>query len=181
MKTILNSDRWSPYLAGFLLAVLATLSFLFTGRLLGTTSALARIPAAIWYIFDPSHLEQNSYYTSLLQHSAWINPQVALVIGILIGSYIAGALFGKSPIVHVPEIWRQSFGPSRLKRYIGAFIGGVIIMYGARLAGGCTSGHAISGGMQLATTSWIFMISFFATGVPTALILYKTKKQGKSS
>jgi uncharacterized membrane protein YedE/YeeE len=54
-----------------------------------------------------------------------------------------------------------------------AFLGGVIIMYGARMAGGCTSGHGISGSLQLAVSSWVFFLTMFAFGIGTALILFR--------
>ena len=54
-----------------------------------------------------------------------------------------------------------------------AFVGGAIIMYGARMAGGCTSGHGISGSLQLAVSSWVFFLTMFAAGVVTALILFR--------
>ena len=55
---------------------------------------------------------------------------------------------------------------------LGAFVGGAILIFGARMAGGCTSGHGLSGGMQLSTSGWIFLAAMFASGVPTAMLLY---------
>jgi uncharacterized membrane protein YedE/YeeE len=54
-----------------------------------------------------------------------------------------------------------------------AFIGGVVIIFGARLADGCTSGHGISGVLQLAVSSWTFFIVMFASGIVTAFILFR--------
>jgi uncharacterized membrane protein YedE/YeeE len=48
-------------------------------------------------------------------------------------------------------------------------------MYGARLAGGCTSGHGISGSLQLAVSSWTFFLTMFASGVLTALVLFRSR------
>jgi uncharacterized membrane protein YedE/YeeE len=62
-----------------------------------------------------------------------------------------------------------------MKRMIAAFIGGAILLFGARLAGGCTSGHGISGTMQLALSSWIFFPVMFITGIITARILFRKK------
>jgi len=45
-------------------------------------------------------------------------------------------------------------------------------MFGARLAQGCTSGHGISGSLQLAVSSWVFVGAFFAVGLATALLLF---------
>ncbi len=72
----------------------------------------------------------------------------------------------------VPELWKWRFGPSQPLRYGMAFLGGAVTLFGARLAGGCTSGHGISGGLQLALSSWIFFLALFAGGVVTAYSLY---------
>ena len=62
----------------------------------------------------------------------------------------------------VPEPWRGRFGGSVTKRFAAAFFGGALMMFGARLAQGCTSGHGISGALQLAVSSWVFVVVFFA-------------------
>ena len=72
----------------------------------------------------------------------------------------------------VESLWRSRFGASRRKRYLVAFFGGVILMFGARLAGGCTSGHGISGSLQLALSGWVFFASVFVSGILTALMLF---------
>jgi uncharacterized membrane protein YedE/YeeE len=56
---------------------------------------------------------------------------------------------------------------------LGAVLGGVLVMYGARLAGGCTSGHGISGSLQLAVGSWTFFLVMFAAGAATALAIFR--------
>lgn len=73
----------------------------------------------------------------------------------------------------LPALWRANFGGSTLKRYAAAFAGGFIVLYGARLAGGCTSGHMMSGMMQTAVSGYLFAAAAFAAAVPTALMLYK--------
>ena len=73
----------------------------------------------------------------------------------------------------MPELWRQNFGDTPIKRYLAAFAGGFIVLYGARLAGGCTSGHMMSGMMQTALSGYIFAAGAFAAAVPTALWLYR--------
>jgi uncharacterized protein len=60
-----------------------------------------------------------------------------------------------------------------LGAFIAAYTGGEIMAYGARLAGGCTSGHGISGALQLSVSSWIALASFFAAAVGTAMLLYR--------
>lgn len=179
MLDFIKMDRWSPFISGALLALLSLCSFYFFGEMLGTSRTFVRIAAAFWNVVDPQHLQENPYYRGYLENNVWINWQFALVVGVFIGSYLAGNLFHKSPVVHVPAIWKNSFGDSRWKRYLGAFLGGVTILIGARFAGGCTSGHGISGGMQLATTGWLFMMGLFGAGIPTAFLMYKTKKGGE--
>jgi uncharacterized membrane protein YedE/YeeE len=63
------------------------------------------------------------------------------------------------------------FGANALVRIIVAFIGGIILIIGARWAGGCTSGHGITGTLQLAASSWMALIAFFVGGVVTAYLI----------
>jgi uncharacterized protein len=72
----------------------------------------------------------------------------------------------------MPAIWRANFGEAPWKRYLTAFVGGFIVLYGARLAGGCTSGHMMSGMMQTALSGYIFAAGAFAAGIPVAMYLY---------
>lgn len=73
----------------------------------------------------------------------------------------------------LPEIWKANFGDTPAKRYLVAFLGGFIVLYGARLAGGCTSGHMMSGMMQTALSGYIFAAGAFAAAIPTAMFMYK--------
>ena len=72
----------------------------------------------------------------------------------------------------VPRFWRGRFGGSVLKRFEAAFLAGAAIMYGARLAGGCTSGHGLSGGMQLALSSWVFLLVMFASALAASALVF---------
>lgn len=171
----LKKDQWSGYVVGTLLATLSLGSFIFLNHMLGTSSTFITISAALLYLIAPNYVTTNTYYVSHLDQSSWINWQAALVIGLFVGAYVAGRLYKKITPSLIPPLWKANFGSNPYTRAIGAFIGGVFIMFGARLAGGCTSGHAITGGMQLVVSSWIFMIAVFAIGIPTAFILYPRK------
>jgi hypothetical protein len=177
MFNYLTKDRWSPYIVGVFIAFLSVASFLFFQHMIGTSTTFVRLAAAILSLIAPGYIQTNSYYMNYLHNNYWINWQMCLIIGTFIGSYLAGSFYKKSPNQSVPTIWKNRFGKSIAKRRIGAFIGGVIILFGARFAGGCTSGHAITGGMQLAVSGWIFMIGLFAIGVPSALIIYTYSKR----
>ncbi|MGL5735148.1 MAG: YeeE/YedE thiosulfate transporter family protein, partial [Beijerinckiaceae bacterium] len=55
-------------------------------------------------------------------------------------------------------------------------LGGIIAMYGARLANGCTSGNGISGGLQLAVSGWLFLAVMFIAGIITAQIMFAGRR-----
>ncbi len=72
----------------------------------------------------------------------------------------------------MPEIWRSNFGEVPWKCYLVAFGFGFLVLYGARLAGGCTSGHMMSGMMQSAVSGYIFAADAFMAGIATAILLF---------
>jgi uncharacterized membrane protein YedE/YeeE len=104
-----------------------------------------------------------------------IDWQMMLVIGLFLGALVSNLLSKSKHVERVPELWAWRFGPVASFRYLGAFVGGVLVLFGARLAGGCTSGHGISGGLQFAISSWIFFASFFLAGIATAFALFGTE------
>jgi hypothetical protein len=73
----------------------------------------------------------------------------------------------------LPAIWKANYGDTPWKRYAVAFLGGFVVLYGARLAGGCTSGHMMSGMMQTALSGYIFAAGAFLAAIPVAMTLYK--------
>ena len=168
-----KQSRWDPIVVGLLIGCVSLFSFAVFHHTVGTTTTFVRVAAMFWHIFNPEHLQENAYYRTYLEGSSWINWQFAFVVGIFLGSYFASNK--EQEPSYVPELWEKRFGPSKAKRIIAAFIGGVILVFGARLAGGCTSGHVIGEGMQLSVAGWLFMMAFFATALPTAHLLYSRK------
>lgn len=73
----------------------------------------------------------------------------------------------------LPAIWYANYGDTPIKRYAVAFLGGFVVLYGARLAGGCTSGHMMSGMMQTSLSGYLFSLGAFAAAVPVAMLMYK--------
>mgnify|MGYP000032165825 CR=1 FL=1 len=73
----------------------------------------------------------------------------------------------------MPKIWRVNFGDDPWKRYLTAFGAGFLVLYGARLAGGCTSGHMMSGLMQTAVSGYIFSAGVFDVGIPPAIVAFR--------
>ena len=72
-----------------------------------------------------------------------------------------------------PAVWRANFGDAAWKRQVAAFAAGFIVLYGARLAGGCTSGHMMSGMMQTAMSAYIFTAGVFLAALPAAILIYR--------
>jgi len=103
-----------------------------------------------------------------------LNYSFIFVIAMMVGAAVSGV--GRSKSLkerRVPAIWAANFGDSVAKRYVGAFIGGFIVIYGARLAGGCSSGHMMSGMMQTSLSGYIFTLGAFGAAIPTAMLMYR--------
>jgi uncharacterized membrane protein YedE/YeeE len=95
-----------------------------------------------------------------------------LVVGVFIGAIISSTLSGDRGSAVVAPLWRWRFGESVFKRLAVAFGAGALMMFGARLAQGCTSGHGISGTLQLAVSSWIFISVAFGVATATVWAIY---------
>jgi uncharacterized membrane protein YedE/YeeE len=97
------------------------------------------------------------------------------VLAMALGGFLSARVRGGADKAElsVPAIWRVNFGDGKAKRYAVAFLGGFIVLYGARLAGGCTSGHMMSGIMQTSLSGYIFALGAFAAAIPTARLVYK--------
>lgn len=104
-----------------------------------------------------------------------LNYSFVFVLAMIAGAALSGFLRGgvKKEERAMPKIWRANYGDNPWKRYAVAFIGGFIVLYGARLAGGCTSGHMMSGLMQTAVSGYIFTAGVFIAAIPTAILFYK--------
>jgi hypothetical protein len=98
---------------------------------------------------------------------SFLKPESMLVIGLLIGGFVASRGKAKAPAIE--QIHPAEHSTSR--RYLDAFLGGVLIIFGARLAGGCTSGHIISGITQMAVSGILFGAAVFGAGIATAKLL----------
>lgn len=176
VSNLFKQRRWSPYLVGALLGVLSWATFALMGKALGVSTTPVRVLGGVERTVVPGHEEGLAYLTkyagTAAEPKAIIDWQFALVVMMIVGAFIAARLAGPRIIETVPAIWKDRFGASKALRYSLAFVGGVILIFGARLAGGCTSGHGLSGGMQLSLSGWVFLGAMFAGGVPAAILLY---------
>ncbi|MGQ9687229.1 MAG: YeeE/YedE thiosulfate transporter family protein [Desulfobaccales bacterium] len=165
-----KSDRgWNPYLAGALTGLLMVLSVWWTGQYFGASTTFVRAAGLVETIVAPERLAALDYFAKIAPKFDW---QFLFVLGILVGSWVAAVLFRDFRLEAVPPMWADRFGPGRLKRGLVAFAGGVVAMFGARLADGCPSGHGLSGLLQLSVSGFISLICFFVGGLVVARLLY---------
>jgi len=119
--------------------------------------------------FAPERVAQLEYFVRYLPRFDW---QLLFVVGIFVGSLLAALSSDTFKWQGVPDMWAERFGTNPALRGIVAFVGGIIAMYGARLAGGCPSGHGLSGIIQLAVSGLVAMVFFFVGGVIMARLVY---------
>lgn len=132
---------------------------------IGVSGTYPRLIGAFWRAADPSGAADQAY---LVKMGALLTPETVLVVGLLIGGFLASRI-GRArgtaaPALEVIHANETTHG----RRYLNAFIGGALILFGSRLAGGCTSGHIISGITQLSLSGMVFGAGVFATGIGTA-------------
>ncbi len=130
---ISDKKDWSPYLAGSLSGGLSILSVWVAGKYFGASTTFVRSAGMIEKIIGPERVSKMSYFIKEVPEIDW---QWMFVVGIFIGSLIASITSGTFLWKGIPEMWEKRFGPSKFKRGIIAFMGGVIAMFGARLADG---------------------------------------------
>lgn len=172
---LLRKKAWSPYFVGAGIGVLSWFAFATADRQIGITTAFEYTAALAGNVIAPEFSQGNSYYAAKAAENKppKIDWEWMLVLGVFLGALFSSKLSGdRSPGENVPQLWRWRFGSNVATRYTGAFMGGFVMMLGARIAQGCTSGHAISGTLQLALSSWIFAPWIFAVAVGTAFLIY---------
>ena len=165
--------NWSPYLAGIGIGVLSWIVFVVVNNPLGITTAISQVSGGVAsLVVGADVVAANKYWA---KNAFKLDYGTLFLVGTLLGGLGSALAAGTWRIETVPRIWAERFGPSAIRRYVFAFIGGVIAMYGARLANGCTSGNGLSGSLQLALNGWVFLVVMFTTGTITAFILFRPK------
>jgi hypothetical protein len=165
----LFDKAWSPYVAGVVIGLLQIPAFLLIETALGASSSYVTIGGLIASFVDPSilNIDYVSRHLAATGKNWW---QVALVVGIAVGAFFSMKLSGahRHPI---SPIWKRALGSaSPTYRYAVAFAGGFFMLFGARIADGCTSGHGLSGTAQLAVGSMVAVAAMFAGGIATAML-----------
>jgi uncharacterized protein len=166
-----KKDLWSPYSAGILLGIVGVLTVWISDSLLGASGAFENLAGIIGKALAPQTF--NIMYFNFIMPSA-ITWGVILLVGIFFGGTL-GAISSRTWKLRVggDEQWRKIFGPQTWKRWVIGFLGAIVLEFGAGIAGGCTSGLAISGGMLLAPAAFLFIGGMFASGILTTLLVYR--------
>ncbi|MFH0758507.1 MAG: YeeE/YedE thiosulfate transporter family protein [Bacteroidota bacterium] len=120
---------------------------------------------------------QNDYFTAIKTPGHW---ELIFLAGAFAAGLVISIIKKEFRLVLMHENWLRFKGSSPIRRIFWAFVGGFILIFGARMAGGCTSGHILSGGMQLAFSSLIFAIFVFIGLLVTGQVFYKPGKGSKS-
>ena len=154
-----------PYLGGIILGIVLFTTFFLTGNGLGASGGMNRVIVWLEDIFAPGHVDRTAYLTSMAggetnPFDSWV---VFVFIGLFLGGVLSGYVFGRTKV----ETQGGPHTPVKV-RWVFAFLGGSIMGYGARMARGCTSGQALSGGAVLSVGSWAFMFAVFGGGYALA-------------
>ncbi len=165
-----TKDYINPYAAAIALGVVLFLAFFITGNGLGASGGLNRFLVFFEDLIAPEHVNRVAYLIGMAGGDrnpldSWI---VMLTGGTIIGGFVSGIINGRFKV-------ETNRGPkvSKHTRWMMAFFGGGLMGYGARMARGCTSGQALSGGAVLSVGSWAFMFAVFAGAY---LLAYSLRK-----
>ncbi len=154
-----------PYLAGALLGLVLFLSFFITGGGLGASGALARVQTGVLDAVAPTHVDRTAYFAEMAggHRNPWNDTSVFMLVGTALGGLASGLANRrfKLELRKGPNIGNRT-------RLLTALAGGALMGYGARLARGCTSGQALSGGAVLSVGSWAFALAIFASAYALA-------------
>lgn len=168
------ADGWSPYLAGALSGLVSILSVALVGKFLGASTTFVRTIGLLESLFMPARVAQMALFREEVPMFDW---QWFFVVGIFFGALLSSLTDGSFRWQAVPNMWAERFGPNPRLRAAAAFGGGMIAIVGARLAGGCPSGHGLSGVMQLALSGFVSLICFFLGGLVVARFLYGSERK----
>lgn len=158
----------NPYVAGALSGLLLMVSVAVNGNYFGSSTAIVQLVGMLGKAISPEWTARIEYFTVVDPILSW---QIFFVGGILMGSLGAALIFGDFKWQTIPELWKKTRGTNKVGRMTMAFIGGIIALFGARLAGGCPSGQ-LSAMALLSVSGLLAMGMFFIVGIVVARLVY---------
>lgn len=164
----LTRVQWSPHVVGAGIGILSWFAFATVDRGIGVTTAFEEAATMVLHALG---LADGGWPVS----GPTIGWEWTLLAGLLIGAWISARMSGDHSRETVPSMWAARFGDRPGPRLAVAFVGGFLLMLGARLAQGCTSGHGITGALQLAVSSWVFLVGLFVSGGIVARLMIGKK------
>lgn len=158
--------KWFP--AAFALAGVIVFIFATFGPPASSSGFVSMLKGFFEWV-APEYAASKAHYKAIPGPGSWL---FTFALGMAIGGFIAGRTSKNIPVLDMPPIWEKRFGKSRIKRYAATFFGGFLILFGARLAGGCTLGLFISGSAQLAVSGLYFGAVIFGVAMVTARLVF---------
>lgn len=181
------------WLTGGLLLGIVFLAAVWLVKPIGVSTQFVVLDGIVWNLFSPDLIVEN--VDNISSSNAYLNKSggkyaanvanplnygLLFVVSMFLGGFLSGR-FSKKKVSsserNYPAVWKNKFGSSTSKRYTYVFLAGFLVLIGARLAGGCTSGHMMSGMMQTSLSGYLFATGAFATAIPVSIFLFKSKKQ----
>jgi len=191
MKNFLYQSQWGWLSSGIALGIIFLLTVAFV-KPIGVSTQFVIFDGIVWNLFSNQIVvEDSNAKKGYSSPNAYLNKSggkyaknianpfnysFIFVLAMIAGGFIASRLQFRNKREDksiAPKIWTDSYGDSPGKRYLATFIGGFLVLIGARLAGGCTSGHMMSGMMQTSLSGYLFAMGTFAVAVPVAVFMYK--------
>jgi len=144
---------------------------------IGVSTQYVVLDGVLLHAIFPDRVDESPYLKHASKGWTLATYEFLFVAGIPLGAFIAAAATRRLTGRVVPALWAQRFGPAPARRLGWSFVGGFLLLFGARFGGGCTSGHMISGVSQLAVSSFVFSTALFASAILTARWLYPERAE----
>ncbi len=193
MKKVIFQKQWNWFSSGLALGTMFLLAIFFV-KPIGVSTPFVSLDGIVWdatsselvtkdtetksgYSSSNAYLNKSGGKYAKNVANPW-NYSLVFVIAMIFGGFVASRLqFSRAEKAELvaPRVWRERFGDSAFLRYLFAFLGGILVLVGARLAGGCTSGHMMSGMMQTSISGYLFASGAFAVAIPAAILIYKKR------
>lgn len=187
MDNCLFKRQWGWKVSGFMLAVSFLLA-VFLVKPIGVSTQFVILDGVMWDALSPDVVvkstDNQSGYASTNAYlnksggkyaksvaNPW-NYSFIFVLAMFAGGFLARLTSPSHPANERETVAMQRFDNLAIGRFMLTFLGGLLVLFGARLAGGCTSGHMMSGMMQTSLSGYLFAAAAFVVAIPTAIIVY---------